>query len=96
MPGAGAVFTATYRVPRSADSAGALFIATLEIAGSPAAALAATQVPVPLLPMRAMPLVKPAGFAPVTINPKNRLPAESAVSGVLMYTVESNWAGVAA
>src|SRR5262245_38318836 len=87
--GPGAVFTATYSVVPSGESAGAQFIATCAIETFAAAALALTHVPVPSGATRAMPLASPAGFAPVTRKPKYTLPAASAVSGVLMRTVLS-------
>ena len=93
LAGAGAVLTATYSVLASGESAGALFIATLAIAGSPAAVAAGVQLPLPLASTRAMPLTSPAGFAPVTMKPKKTLPCASMVSGVLMKTLASKAAG---
>ena len=83
-------------MPRSGESAGALFIATLTMVLSPATADAATQLPTPSAPMRASPLTSPAGLAPVTMKPKNTLPCASTVIGVLMNTLASNCAGAAA
>ena len=80
----------------SSESAGAQFIATFSIAASPASAAAHAQLPAPFAPMRAMPLARPAGFAPPTMNPKKTLPVASTVIGVLMNTVASYAAGFAA
>jgi len=51
----GDVLTATYSVRKSVDSAGALFVATLEICGLFAAALTPTHVAVPSGATRATP-----------------------------------------
>ena len=92
----GAALTATYSVLASGDSAGALFIATLAIGGIAGGVAADVQLPTPLASTRAMPLTSPAGFAPVTMKPKNTLPCASTVSGVLMKTLASNAAAAAA
>lgn len=41
-------------------------MAGLTMVASPDAAVALTQLPVPSAPIRAMPLTRPAGLAPVT------------------------------
>ena len=64
-----------------------VFICTM--AGSPAAAEAPTQLPLPSAANRAMPPVKPAGVAPITLNPKYTFPAVSLTRGVLMMTLAS-------
>ena len=81
--------TTTYSVRSSFDNAGALLVAVLTIAASPATLAAATQRALPSAPRRAMPPARPSGLLPVTVKPKNTLPELSEVSGVLMNTVPS-------
>jgi hypothetical protein len=64
-------------------------MATRPMAGSLAAVFAATHEPLPSAPTRAIPLVRPAGLAPVAMNPKKALPCASMVTGVLMMTTLS-------
>jgi hypothetical protein len=80
----------------SGESAGALFIATFAIAGSPPEmTFADAQVPTPFASTRAMPLTSPSGFAAVTTKPKYAFPSASTVTGVLTKTLASNAAGAA-
>ena len=65
------------------------FLAGMVMVLSPLALVALIQLPTPSAPMRAMPLVKPAGLA-LAAKPKNRLPALSAVTGVVMKTAASS------
>src|SRR5688500_1685270 len=96
-PVGGTLFTTTYSVLPSFDSAGAALVAVLvgPAPGGNAAATVTCDI-APFAPMRTMPPPpKPAGLAPVTTKPKWTLPAASLVSGVLMNTVASNAAGLA-
>jgi hypothetical protein len=68
--------------------AGAQFSAIWDIVPSLEALRAEIQVPFPCASTRARPLSRAAGFAPVTMNPKYRLPRASLVIGVLILTTE--------
>ncbi len=78
-----------YTIRPSRERAGAQLGATPVKLRLPETAAALIQVAWPRVSIRAIPLDKCAGVAPVTVNPKYSDPSGPAVSGVVIFTAWS-------